>query len=110
MTKFSKKLKKNLFLAHFGPIFPIFLGKRFSRKIWLRQAQLHMGSQHHDKFQKKLMMQFQENSWTDGRTEGQKDGQTLFYRNLPAIAGGPKSFDLCHYGSTPKSRVSHARR
>ena len=27
---------------------------------------------------------------TDGRTEGQKDGQTLFYRTFPAIAVGPK--------------------
>ena len=36
------------------------------------------------------MMQFQENAWTEGRTEGRKDGQTLFYRTLTATAGGPK--------------------
>ena len=32
------------------------------------------------------MIQFQENAWTEGRMEGQKDGQTLFYRTLPATA------------------------
>ena len=35
------------------------------------------------------MIQFQENAQTDGRTEGQKDEQILFYRTLPATAGGP---------------------
>ena len=35
--------------------------------------------------QKKLMIQFQENAWTEER----KDEQTLFYRALPATAGGP---------------------
>ena len=47
------------------------------------------------------MIQFKENTWTDGRTDGWKDGwmegqkdgridrQTLFYRTLPATAGGP---------------------
>ena len=38
------------------------------------------------------MTQFQETpgqmeGWKDGRT----DGQTLFYRTLPATTGGPKS-------------------
>ena len=31
------------------------------------------------------MIQFKENAWTDGR----KDGQTLFYRALPATTGSP---------------------
>ena len=43
------------------------------------------------------MIQFKENTHTDRRTEGQKDGwkngqkdrQTIFYRSLPATAGGP---------------------
>ena len=39
------------------------------------------------------MIQFQENTQTDGRTEGQtkgwKDGPTLFHRTLLATAGGP---------------------
>ena len=38
------------------------------------------------------MIQFQENAWTDGMTEGQKDvwkdRQTLFYRTLLATAWG----------------------
>ena len=33
------------------------------------------------------MIQFQENAWIEGRTERRKDGQTLFYRILPAAAG-----------------------
>ena len=40
------------------------------------------------------MTQFQENAWTDGRMEGQmegqKDRQTLFYSSLPATTRGPK--------------------
>ena len=35
------------------------------------------------------MTQFKENAWTDRRTEEQKDGQTLFYRILPATGRGP---------------------
>ena len=38
-------------------------------------------------FRKKIMSQFRENIRTDGRT----DGRTLFYRTLPAEAGGPKT-------------------
>ena len=37
------------------------------------------------------MIQFQGNAWTDGKTEGWKDRQTLFYRTLPATGGGCKS-------------------
>ena len=36
------------------------------------------------------MIQFKENTWTDRRTEDQKDGQTIFSRTLPATTGGPK--------------------
>ena len=36
------------------------------------------------------MIKFQENAWTEGWIEGQKDRQTLFYRTLPATAGGSK--------------------
>ena len=39
------------------------------------------------------MIQFKENTQTDGekdrRMDGEKDRQTLFYRTLPATAGGP---------------------
>ena len=37
------------------------------------------------------MIQFQESAWTDGRKDLQKDGQTLFYRTLPATAWGSAS-------------------
>ena len=32
-----------------------------------------------------------ENLWTDGRTDGGMDRETLFYMTLPAKAGGPKT-------------------
>ena len=35
------------------------------------------------------MIQFKENARTDGRTEGRKDGQTLFYGTLPDTARDP---------------------
>ena len=35
------------------------------------------------------MIQFQENAWTEEQTEGWTDS-ILFYRTLPATAGGPK--------------------
>ena len=37
------------------------------------------------------MIQLQENAWTDDLMEGRKDGQTLFYRALPATTEGPKT-------------------
>ena len=36
------------------------------------------------------MIQFQENAWTEGRTEGQKGKQTLLYKTLPATTRGSK--------------------
>ena len=71
MTKFSNKLKKPCF----WPIFPN-LGqkkKKCSQNIRLCHAQLHMSFQHHTKFQKKLMIQFHENAWTEGWTERRTD-------------------------------------
>ena len=60
----------------------------FSKKIQLCHTQPYMGPKHHAKFQKKLMNQCQENLQTDRRADGKMDGQTLFYRTLPAKAGG----------------------
>ena len=40
MTQFSNKLK-NLFLAQFGPIFPILWAKKFSQKIQLSCTTSH---------------------------------------------------------------------
>ena len=37
------------------------------------------------------MIQFQKSAWTEGWMEGQKDGQTLLYKTIPATAGGPKT-------------------
>ena len=69
MTKFSNKFKNPVF-----GLFSPFLGqKNFSWKIQLCHIHLHMGFQHRAKIQKKLMIQFKENAWTDGRTEGQTD-------------------------------------
>ena len=49
-------------------------------------------------FRKKLMSQSRENLWTDGRM----DGQTLFYRILPANIGGPTtSLQQVTGGNTP---------
>ena len=44
------------------------------------------------------MIEFQENTLTGGRTEGQKDAQTLLHRTLPTNNGGPTShfpFTIC---------------
>ena len=48
------------------------------------------GPYHHAEFQKKLMSQSQENFWTDARTEGRMDQQTIFHRTLPATTRGTK--------------------
>ena len=49
------------------------------------------------------MTRFQENVWTykrtHGRTEGWKDEQTLFYKTLPATAGGPKIADGIYFNT-----------
>ena len=46
------------------------------------------------------MIQFKENAWREGRTEGWKDrwkdGQTLFYKTILATAGGPKKKSLSY--------------
>ena len=51
------------------------------------------------------MIQFQENAWTKGRMEGQKDGQTLFYRSFPATPGVQKLTDMKTYRWTQKQRI-----
>ena len=37
----------------------------------------------------------------DGMTEGQKEGQTQFYRTLPTTAGGPKRIAMNGARSEP---------
>ena len=56
--------------------------KRFSMKSSC-YAQLLNGLWHHEKIQRKLMIQFQENTGTD---IWRQDGQTLFHRTLSATA------------------------
>ena len=84
MNKYSNKLKNPFAYLILRP-FSQFLGqKRFSLKIWLCHAQLHMGFKRHAKIYKKLMIQFRgkvptdrtTDGRTDGRTDGQMEGQT----------------------------------
>ena len=85
MPKFFNIFKK----AHFWPIFPILGAKKMFWKIRLCHAQLHMGSYHHANNLEKTNHTIPRKR-LDRRTEGQKDGQTLFHRTLPANDGGPK--------------------
>ena len=72
-NKFLIKFKKSysrLFLAHFSN----FQGqKKFSQKIRLCHAQLDKGFENNVEIQRNLMTQFQENTSTDSRMEGQTD-------------------------------------
>ena len=72
MTNLKKKLK-NLFLVYFFAHFPKFWGKEIFSKKSDAITQLHKGYQHHVKIQRNIMTQFQENTRTDGRTEGRTD-------------------------------------
>ena len=93
MIKFSNKFKKPCFLPILGPFSQFWGQKKFSWKIRFCHAQLYMGFQHYAKIQKKLMIQFKENTRTDGKKEGRTKGRRdrpYFYRTLPATAGGPK--------------------
>ena len=93
MNKYSNKLK-NPFVYLILRSFSQFLGqKKFSLKIWLCHAQLHMGFKHHAKIYKKLMIQFKgkvptdrtTDGRTDGRTDEQTEGQTR--ANIPYFLG-----------------------
>ena len=82
MTKFSNKLKN----PGFG-LFSQFWGKiKFSSESSVTNNFLRVPSTMPN-FRKKLMMQFLENTWTEGR----KDSLTLFHRTLPVTTGGPKT-------------------
>ena len=59
----------------------------FFQKICLCHTQLYMGPEHHAKFQKKTNKPIPR-KLTDRRKDGRADRQTLFYRTLPAEAGG----------------------
>ena len=91
MTQFFNKLKKTLFLARFWHIFPIFGAK----KIFLENPTLSCTTSYgfltpcqnlqkvNDAIQRKCL-----DRRKDGRTGGQKDGQTLFigpFQLLPEV-------------------------
>ena len=103
MTKIFNKFK-NPVLTYFWSIFPIFWAKKkiFSEKF---------GSVTHNFIcVSSTMPKCRTNKWynykkTPGQTEGRNDGQTLFYRILPATSGGPISkrlpeniyYEKCRY-------------
>ena len=75
MTKFFNKFKNPVFGPFLVP-FPNFWSKNiFSTKLSSVTHKFIWVSNTMPKFGKKLMMQFQENAWTDRRTEGWSEGQ-----------------------------------
>ena len=81
-------IQKTLFLVHFRSISPNFGTQKFFQKIRLSSttsygflAPCPNSEKNDDTIPRKHL---------DKRMEGQKDGQILFYRTLPANAQGPK--------------------
>ena len=75
------KSPKTMFLDHFWLFLVIFDWWRFfPRNLALSNRTIYAP----------LMSQSQQKIWKDGRTGRRKDGQTLFYRTVPAEVGGPK--------------------
>ena len=72
MTKFSNKFKKTCFWPILGP-FSQFLGQKIFLENLALSCTTSYGFWHHAKIQKKLMIKFKENAWTDGRMEGWTD-------------------------------------
>ena len=102
MTKFFNKFKKPCFWPIFGQFSPFFGQKDFFKKnptlsrkarhgpltpCWVSEKTI-------EPIPRKLPDR-QKDGWKDGRM----DGQTQFYRTLPATAGGPKNPFLAHFGS-----------
>ena len=73
MTNFFIKFKKTLFFDLFFVHFPNLGGKIFFSKKMGCHTQLHKGFYHHAKIQRNLMIQFQENTYTDVIPEGWTD-------------------------------------
>ena len=88
MNKFSNKLKKTLFFAHFGSIFPIFGAKKNFLENLALSCTTSFGflapcqnlEKVNDTIQRKC---------PDRQKDRWKDGQTLFYRTLLATARVP---------------------
>ena len=100
MTKFSNKLKKNLFLDHF----PNFGGKIFSPGKSISVT-------HNFTWHSSTMPKFRKNLCHNSKKmprqmEGQNDRQTLFYRTLPATAWEITSFlKQCSFVSFIKNNI-----
>ena len=91
MTKFSNKLKKPCFWPILGLFFPVLGLQKFPENPALPRttsyeflAPCQASEKANDTIPRKRV---------DRRTDGWKDGQTLFYRTLPATAGGPKKIN-----------------
>ena len=91
MTKFFNRFKKP-FLAHFWSIFPILKAKNFFLKIWPSCTISYGFLALCQNLQKNNTIA--KNTWTEGRLEKQKDGQTLYHSALPPTAGGPTILTL----------------
>ena len=89
MTKFVFKLKKTVF----GLFSSIFAAKETFSKIPGSVVHKFITVSSTIPTLKKLMIQFQEKTQTDGRidrrTEWEKDGEILFYMTLPTTARDP---------------------
>ena len=81
MAKFSNKLKKTLFWGHFGPIFLILGAKKFFPENPALSRKTSHGilapCQNLEKINDTIPRKR-----PDRRNNGQKDGQSLFYRPL----------------------------
>ena len=90
MTKFSNKLKKNALFV-FGPYWAFFLNFGAKKIFFSENPALSRTTSYEFlapcQISEKLMIQFQENAWTEGRAERWKDGRT----NRPCFIGGPKT-------------------
>ena len=89
MNKFSNKLKKPLFFAHFGSIFPIFGAKKNFLENPALSCTTSFGflapCQNLEKVNDTIQRKCPDRQ-KDRRT---MEGRTLFYRTLPATAREP---------------------
>ena len=108
MTKSFNRSKKPCLWPIFGPFSQILGEKIFFQKIWLSHTTSYgfLASCQNSEKTNNTNPRKQTDRRTDGRTGGGKDRQTVFYRTLPATAGGSKKNNKMHvfYGK-PKSAL-----
>ena len=78
--------QKNLSLGHFWSIFPNIWRKKFFSRNYGSIAQTSYGYLAPNQNSEKTNANSKK---TPGQKDGRKDGETLFYRTLPASDGGP---------------------